>query len=207
MRPHVHHPGPDEPRQPSRAADRARRTPARHPVAGGPLHRDAGRGGRDLARAALPLLRRQAGVPHRGRTPRGRRPVRGDGARRRGQRRWSSSRARWPATSTTWRRTTRATSRSCAAPPAATRACARSTRSRATALTGRLFEGPVAEEAGAARAWSTPRPSGCIVRGWSAFTEEVVLDWVRDRRGISREELLVTLSASLPAILAPMSAG
>ena len=42
-----------------------------------------------------------------------------------------------------------------------------------------------------------------IVRGWSAFTEEVVLDWVRDPRGITRDELLRSLAASLPALLAP----
>ena len=52
--------------------------------------------------------------------------------------------------------------------------------------------------------WSTRPPSACVVRGWAALTEEVVLDWVRDDRGISREELLVTLPASLPGILAPL---
>ena len=46
-----------------------------------------------------------------------------------------------------------------------------------------------------------------IVRGWAAFTEEVVLDWVRDHRGITRDELLLTLAASLPAILAPLARG
>ena len=39
--------------------------------------------------------------------------------------------------------------------------------------------------------------------GWAAFTEDVVSEWVRDSRGISRQELLATLSASLPGILAP----
>ena len=45
-----------------------------------------------------------------------------------------------------------------------------------------------------------------VVRGWAALTEEVVLDWVRDDRGITREELLVILASSLPAILAPLAA-
>ena len=70
------------------------------------------------------------------------------------------------------------------------------------ALTGRLFEGPVAEEAAQLGLVDTPAVR-LIVRGWSAFTEEVVVDWVRDPRGITRDELLQTLAASLPAILAP----
>ena len=43
-----------------------------------------------------------------------------------------------------------------------------------------------------------------MVRGWASFTEEVVLEWVRESRGISRDELLEMLAASLPGILAPM---
>jgi AcrR family transcriptional regulator len=74
------------------------------------------------------------------------------------------------------------------------------------ALTDRLFEGPVAEEAAALGLTDTPAVR-LLVRGWAAFTEEVVLEWVRDSRGISRDELLVMLSASLPGILAPMRAG
>jgi hypothetical protein len=70
------------------------------------------------------------------------------------------------------------------------------------ALTDRLFEGPVAEEAAALGLTDTPAVR-LLVHGWAAFTEDVVLEWVRDDRGISREELLVTLSASLPGILAP----
>ena len=109
---------------------------------------------------------------------------------------------RWPATSTTSWRTTRATSRSCAVPPAATRALREIYEESREALTGRLFEGPVAEEAAQLGLVDTPAVR-LIVRGWSAFTEEVVVDWVRDPRGITRDELLLTLAASLPAILAP----
>lgn len=72
------------------------------------------------------------------------------------------------------------------------------------ALTGRLFDDAVAQEAAPLGLVDTPAVR-MIVRGWSAFTEEVVLDWARDHRGITREELLLTLSASLPAILAPMA--
>ena len=71
------------------------------------------------------------------------------------------------------------------------------------ALTERLFEGPVAEEAASIGLTDTPTVR-LLVRGWAAFTEEVVLEWVRDDRGITRDELLVTLSASLPGILAPL---
>jgi AcrR family transcriptional regulator len=71
------------------------------------------------------------------------------------------------------------------------------------ALTGRLFDGPLAEEAAALGLTDTPAVR-LLVRGWAAFTEEVVLDWVRDNRGISRDELLLMLAASLPGILAPM---
>lgn len=72
-----------------------------------------------------------------------------------------------------------------------------------SALTDRLFEGPVAAEAAAWGLTDTPVVR-LLVRGWAAFTEEVVLDWIADDRGISRAELLVTLSASLPGILAPL---
>src|SRR5680860_57758 len=71
------------------------------------------------------------------------------------------------------------------------------------ALTERLFEAPVAQEAAAIGLTDTPAVR-LLVRGWAAFTEEVVLEWVRDSRGITRDELLVTLAASLPGILAPM---
>ncbi len=72
-----------------------------------------------------------------------------------------------------------------------------------SALTDRLFEGPVAEEAAALGLNDTPQVR-LLVHGWAAFTEDVVLEWVRDSRGISRDELLLTLSASLPGILAPL---
>jgi AcrR family transcriptional regulator len=74
------------------------------------------------------------------------------------------------------------------------------------ALTGRLFEGPVAEEARHLGLVDTPSVR-LVVRGWAALTEEVVLDWAREPRGISRDELLLILSASLPAILAPLAPG
>jgi AcrR family transcriptional regulator len=40
-----------------------------------------------------------------------------------------------------------------------------------------------------------------IADGWSAMCEAIILAWVQDHRGISREELLRRLAAMLPAIV------
>ena len=40
-----------------------------------------------------------------------------------------------------------------------------------------------------------------VVRGWSAMVEELVLSWVADPGGITREQLLEIMAASLPAIV------
>ncbi|NYG56895.1 TetR/AcrR family transcriptional regulator [Nocardioides perillae] len=63
------------------------------------------------------------------------------------------------------------------------------------ALTERIFADPdgLVEDTPAAR---------LMVRGWAALSEELVLDWVRDPHGVSREELLDALTASLPALVA-----
>ena len=36
-----------------------------------------------------------------------------------------------------------------------------------------------------------------MARGWSAMVEEVVLGWTAEPRGITRENLLLSLAASL----------
>jgi hypothetical protein len=41
-----------------------------------------------------------------------------------------------------------------------------------------------------------------MVRGWSAMAEDVVIAWVRDPRGVAREDLLTMLAAALPGVLA-----
>lgn len=41
-----------------------------------------------------------------------------------------------------------------------------------------------------------------VVRGWSAMVEELVLAWIDDPRGLSREDLVAYLVASLPALVA-----
>jgi AcrR family transcriptional regulator len=59
------------------------------------------------------------------------------------------------------------------------------------ALTDRIFD--VADE-------DTPAVR-LMVRGWSAMAEDVVISWVRDPRGISRDDLLTMLAAALPGVL------
>jgi AcrR family transcriptional regulator len=64
------------------------------------------------------------------------------------------------------------------------------------ALNGRLFradaEGSVVPDTPATR---------LLVRGWSALTEELVLAWIEDPRGVSRDELVGLLAAALPALV------
>lgn len=40
-----------------------------------------------------------------------------------------------------------------------------------------------------------------VVRGWSAMVEELVVSWIADPRGVTRDELLGIMAASLPAIV------
>ncbi len=76
------------------------------------------------------------------------------------------------------------------------------TESRAT-LTDRIFEAhrPGARLLDVLGAQDGAR-SRMMVAGWSAMTEQVVLAWVRDPRGVSRSELLAMLAGSLPGVLA-----
>ena len=73
------------------------------------------------------------------------------------------------------------------------------------ALTGRIFDEPLAAEAAALGLVDTPAVR-LLVRGWAAMTEEVIVEWVRDHRGLTRDDLLATVTASLPAILATRGA-
>ena len=65
-----------------------------------------------------------------------------------------------------------------------------------SALTDRIFR----EDAQGQIIPDTPG-SRLVVRGWSAMTEELVLTWVRDPAGVTREELLMIMAASLPALV------
>jgi AcrR family transcriptional regulator len=40
-----------------------------------------------------------------------------------------------------------------------------------------------------------------VVRGWSAMVEELVLSWIAHPDGVTRDELLAIMAASLPAIV------
>ena len=64
------------------------------------------------------------------------------------------------------------------------------------ALTDRIFtedaQGEIIPDTPAAR---------LMVRGWSAMGEEMVLTWVTDPAGVTRDQLLEALAASLPALV------
>ena len=65
-----------------------------------------------------------------------------------------------------------------------------------SALTDRIFtedaQGDLIPDTPAAR---------LMVRAWSAMAEELVLTWVADPSGVTREQLLESLTASLPALV------
>ena len=65
-----------------------------------------------------------------------------------------------------------------------------------SALTDRIFredaQGEVIPDTAGSR---------LMVRGWAAMTEELVLTWVVDPAGVTREELIGAISASLPALV------
>jgi AcrR family transcriptional regulator len=68
------------------------------------------------------------------------------------------------------------------------------------ALIDRIFEITGSDGLDALGVPDTPKVR-MLADGWSAMAESVVIDWVRDNRGISREELLRVLAAALPAIV------
>ncbi len=169
---------------------------------GRPVDRDAGRGGRHLARAALPLLRatsRTSTGPcvrkaaddlirgHRagpgGRAARAAGPVAGRLRRlRRGE-------------------LARPTSRWCAAAAGGDEDLQRHLRGGP----GRADRPDLRRPATVVLASCSPsrtRPAvRLMVRGWSAMVEDVVISWVRDPRGVSRDDLLTMLAAALPGVL------
>jgi AcrR family transcriptional regulator len=69
-----------------------------------------------------------------------------------------------------------------------------------SALTDRIFESSTPEELAEYGLVDTPAVR-LMVRGWSALTEEVVLSWIDDPRGLDREQLLSALALSLSAIV------
>lgn len=71
-----------------------------------------------------------------------------------------------------------------------------------SALNGRVFR----EDAQGQIIPDTPA-TRLVVRGWSAMTEELVLSWIADPAGLTREQLLDVLAASLIAIVEVTPAG
>ena len=65
-----------------------------------------------------------------------------------------------------------------------------------SALNGRIFRDDVQGEI----IPDTPA-NRLLVRGWSAMVEEVVLSWIDQPGGITRDQLLEILAASLPALV------
>jgi AcrR family transcriptional regulator len=70
-----------------------------------------------------------------------------------------------------------------------------------SALNSRIFR----EDARGEILADTPA-SRLVVRGWSAMCEELVLSWIDDPHGVTREELLAIITASLPAVVGTVPA-
>jgi AcrR family transcriptional regulator len=72
------------------------------------------------------------------------------------------------------------------------------------ALTDRIFEVADRDHDGGVLGVFTTEDTPAVrlmVRGWSALAEEVVLAWVHDHGGVSKEQLLGMLAAALPGVL------
>ena len=69
------------------------------------------------------------------------------------------------------------------------------------ALTDRIFR----EDAQGTLIPETPH-TRLLVRGWAAMAEELVLGWKADPPGVTRDQLLEMLVASLPALVAVLPA-
>jgi AcrR family transcriptional regulator len=71
-----------------------------------------------------------------------------------------------------------------------------------SALNGRIFR----EDAQGDIIPDTPA-TRLVVRGWSAMVEELVLSWIDDPRGVTRDQLLEIMAASLSAFVEVIPAG
>ena len=71
-----------------------------------------------------------------------------------------------------------------------------------SALTDRIFR----EDAQGEVFPDTPA-SRLVVRGWAAMTEELVITWVQDPRGVSRDQLVAMIAGALPALVASLPSG
>jgi AcrR family transcriptional regulator len=74
-----------------------------------------------------------------------------------------------------------------------------------SALNSRIFreDAPLEKgsEKGAGEVIADNPASRLVVRGWSAMTEELVLAWIDEPAGVTREDLIVIIAASLKAVV------
>lgn len=70
-----------------------------------------------------------------------------------------------------------------------------------SALNGRVFREDAPLGQGAGELLAETAASRLVVRGWSAMVEEMVLSWIDEPRGVTREQLLEIMAASLPAVV------
>ncbi len=68
-------------------------------------------------------------------------------------------------------------------------------------LNGRIFREDAPHVVGAGEIVPDTPAHRLVVRGWSAMVEELVLSWIEDPSGVSREQLIGILTASLPAVI------
>jgi AcrR family transcriptional regulator len=68
-----------------------------------------------------------------------------------------------------------------------------------SALLDRIFRSAGPEELAAVGLADSPQVR-LMTRGWSALVEEVVLAWVDDDRGLTRDQLIEKLALALPAV-------
>ncbi len=71
------------------------------------------------------------------------------------------------------------------------------------ALVDRIFESASAEELEAVGLVDSPAMR-LVARGWAAYAELVVLEWVEDDRGLSQEQLISIIGLSLAGIAASL---
>jgi AcrR family transcriptional regulator len=76
-----------------------------------------------------------------------------------------------------------------------------------SALTDRIFHEDAGSDPGEGEVVPDTPSSRLVVRGWSAMTEELVLSWIADPSGVTRDDLLAIIAASLPALVEIIPAG
>jgi AcrR family transcriptional regulator len=69
------------------------------------------------------------------------------------------------------------------------------------ALNSRAFREDAQSDSGEGQILQDTPATRLVVRGWSAMTEELVLSWIDDPSGVTREQLIEIVTASLPAIV------